>query len=89
MAVIDSTIKVTNSEQIDNLLKERLTAGFDYKDVDLPEDWKNDENTIVLRATDFQGIPDVLNQIKTDISATDLQLIHNPEGSNFFVRFKL
>jgi hypothetical protein len=89
MAVADSIIKVNNSEEIDSLLKEKLTSGFSYKDIDLPEDWKNNETTIVLCATDFQGIIDILNEVKTEISATDLLYIHNPEGANFFIRFKI
>ena len=89
MAIVDSTIKVANSKIIDDLLKEKLVGGFTYKDVDLPEDWKNNEATIVLCAIDFQDIINVLNEIKINISATDLQFINNTEGSNFFIRFKI
>ncbi len=89
MAIVNSTIKVADSKTIDNLLKEKLIGGFDYKDVDLPEDWKNNETTIVLCANDFQDIVKVLKEIKTSISATDLVYISNPEGSNFFIRFKI
>ena len=89
MAVIDSTIKITNSEQVDTLLKARLKTGFQYKDVDLPEDWKNNETTLVFKANDFDGILEILDQIKTDISAIDLQTIYSPEGISYFIRYKI
>ncbi len=89
MAVVDSTIQVPNAENIDAIIKERLINGFKYIDVDLPADWKNNTTTIVLRATQFPIIENVLEEIKILISATTLNSIYsNQEEVYYYIRFK-
>ena len=87
--IVNSEIKVKSKDEITTLFTSNFKEGFEIKDVDRPDDWKNNDTTIVVKAYDCEGIVEAIEKIKVQILAKSSEQIFSSEGHYYFIRFKL
>ena len=87
--MIDSEIKTKNKGKIVALLDSAFIKGYKVLDVDLPENWKNNGTTIVIKALNFDGALETIKTTEVSLEAKSSDQIFSPEGDCFYIRYLL